>query len=101
MTCRAVLEIAGISVIAVAPDGEHIAFTRGADEKDDSLWVIDINGARVMLEDGWGLVRASSNLPILVLRFEAKSQERLEEIKQLFRGYMDKYPEIGKVWHNE
>ena len=69
--------------------------------KRDFDKVIDINGARVMLEDGWGLVRASSNLPILVLRFEAKSQERLEEIKQLFRGYMDKYPEIGKVWHNE
>ncbi|MEJ2720168.1 MAG: phosphomannomutase/phosphoglucomutase, partial [bacterium] len=72
-----------------------------AEFKRDFDKVIDINGARVTFEDGWGLVRASSNLPILVLRFEAKTQERLDEIKSLFRGYMDKYPEIGKIWHNE
>ncbi|MEE9271150.1 MAG: phosphomannomutase/phosphoglucomutase [Candidatus Krumholzibacteria bacterium] len=69
--------------------------------KNDFENVVDISGARVMFEDGWGLVRASSNMPILVLRFEAKTEERLQEIKDLFRGYMDKYEEIGKVWHNE
>jgi phosphomannomutase/phosphoglucomutase len=69
--------------------------------KNDFDKVVDINGARVMFDDGWGLVRASSNMPILVLRFEAKTEERLQEIKDLFRGYMDKYEEIGKVWHNE
>jgi phosphomannomutase/phosphoglucomutase len=63
--------------------------------------VVDINGARVVFEDGWGLVRASSNMPILVLRFEAKTEERLQEIKDIFRGYMNKYEAIGKVWHNE
>ena len=72
-----------------------------AEFKRDFDKVIDINGARVTFEDGWGLVRASSNLPILVLRFEAKTQARLDELKKLFRGYMDKYPDIGKVWHNE
>lgn len=71
------------------------------DLKRDFEKVVDINGARVVFEDGWGLVRASSNMPILVLRFEAKTAERLQEIKDLFRGYMDKYEEIGKVWHNE
>lgn len=72
-----------------------------AELKRDFDRVVDINGARVIFEDGWGLVRASSNLPILVLRFEAKTQSRLDEIKTLFRRYMDKYPEIGKTWHNE
>jgi phosphomannomutase/phosphoglucomutase len=72
-----------------------------AEFKRDFKKVVDINGARVTFEDGWGLVRASSNLPVLVLRFEAKTQDRLDEIKTLFRTYMDKYPEIGKVWHNE
>jgi len=72
-----------------------------AELKRDFPRVVDINGARVIFEDGWGLVRASSNLPVLVLRFEAKTQARLDEIKALFRKYMDKYPEIGKVWHNE
>lgn len=72
-----------------------------AEFKRDFDRVIDINGARVTFEDGWGLVRASSNLPILVLRFEAKTKDRLRELKDLFRGYMDKYDVIGKTWHNE
>jgi phosphomannomutase/phosphoglucomutase len=72
-----------------------------AEFKRDFEKVVDINGARVTFDDGWGLVRASSNLPVLVIRFEAKTQSRLDEIKTLFKKYMDKYPEIGKVWHNE
>jgi phosphomannomutase/phosphoglucomutase len=43
--------------------------------------VIDIDGARVLFGDGWGLVRASNTQPALVLRFEAFSQERLQEIR--------------------
>lgn len=47
--------------------------------------VIDVDGARVVFDDGaWGLVRASNTTPILVLRFEAKSEERLAEIRSLF-----------------
>lgn len=72
-----------------------------ADLKRDFDRVIDINGARVVFEDGWGLVRASSNLPELVLRFEATSEARLHEIKETFRTYMKKYPEIASKWENE
>ncbi len=46
--------------------------------------VIDIDGARVEFGDGWGLVRASNTQPVLVVRFEARSPERLEEIRALF-----------------
>jgi len=45
--------------------------------------VIDIDGARVVFEDGWGLVRASNTQPALVLRFEALSEARLAEIRRL------------------
>lgn len=45
--------------------------------------VIDIDGVRVLFDDGWGLVRASNTQPALVLRFEAMSEERLEEIRNL------------------
>ena len=72
-----------------------------ADLKKDFERVIDINGARVVFDDGWGLVRASSNLPELVLRFEAKTPERLQEIKDTIRGYTERYPEISKKWDNE
>ena len=45
--------------------------------------VIDIDGIRVVFPDGWGLVRASNTQPVLVLRFEAESPERLEAIRSL------------------
>lgn len=44
--------------------------------------VIDIDGCRVLYEDGWGLVRASNTQPVLVLRFEALSEARLTEIRR-------------------
>ncbi len=43
--------------------------------------VIDIDGLRALYDDGWGLVRASNTQPALVLRFEALTPERLEEIR--------------------
>jgi phosphomannomutase/phosphoglucomutase len=43
--------------------------------------IIDIDGIRVVFDDGWGLVRASNTQPVLVLRFEAKTKDRLEEIQ--------------------
>jgi phosphomannomutase/phosphoglucomutase len=66
--------------------------------KDEGYKVIDLSGARVVFDDGWGLVRASSNLPQLVLRFEARSEKRLEEIEQMFRDILKDYPEVGTHW---
>ena len=43
-----------------------------------------IDGVRVEYEDGWALVRASNTEPKLTLRFEAKAEDRLEEIKKEF-----------------
>ena len=56
-----------------------------AEFKTEGFRVVDVNGARVYTEGGWGLVRASSNTPTLVLRFEAKTQESLEKIQAIFR----------------
>jgi phosphomannomutase/phosphoglucomutase len=68
--------------------------------KSHNYDVIDINGVRVSFADGsWGLVRASSNLPTLVIRFEAKSQDQLEEIILLFRNLLEGYPGVSKEWH--
>jgi phosphomannomutase / phosphoglucomutase len=44
--------------------------------------VIDVDGARVLFGDGWALLRASNTQPAVVARFEAKSQSRLDEIRQ-------------------
>lgn len=43
--------------------------------------VITIDGARILFENGWGLVRASNTQAILVLRFEADSDENLAKIR--------------------
>ncbi len=45
--------------------------------------VVDVDGVRVLFGDGWGLVRASNTSPVLVLRFEARTPERLAEIKRI------------------
>ena len=45
--------------------------------------VIDMDGARVVFDDGWGLIRASNTQGALVLRFESQSEDRLAEIRQV------------------
>src|ERR671931_809458 len=48
--------------------------------------IVDVDGVRVTFPDGWGLIRASNTQPILVLRYEASSKERLREIQKLIEG---------------
>ncbi|MEK7082436.1 MAG: phosphomannomutase/phosphoglucomutase [Patescibacteria group bacterium] len=60
--------------------------------------VIDVNGARVTMQDGWGLVRASSNVPALVLVFEARTEEGIKKIEDIFRKKLMAYPEVGNEW---
>jgi phosphomannomutase/phosphoglucomutase len=45
--------------------------------------IIDIDGVRIPFADGWGLIRASNTQPVLVLRFEAATEERLTAIRRL------------------
>jgi len=56
--------------------------------------VVDIDGVRVNLGDGWALMRASNTQPVLVLRFEAKTQERLKEIMQIVQEQLKKYEPV-------
>jgi phosphomannomutase/phosphoglucomutase len=45
--------------------------------------VIDIDGVRILFGDGWGLVRPSNTQPVIVVRFEARTPDRLDKIKEL------------------
>ena len=58
-------------------------FIQQASFPDADLSTID--GIRADFSDGWGLVRASNTTPSLVIRFEAESQERLNELKDAFK----------------
>jgi len=51
--------------------------------------VIDIDGVRVLFDDGWGLVRASNTQPALVLRFEALTETRLNDIRMLVESVLE------------
>jgi phosphomannomutase/phosphoglucomutase len=51
---------------------------------------IDIDGVRVKFPEGWGLVRASNTQPVLVLRFEAQTQQKLAEYQKLVEGVIAK-----------
>ena len=57
--------------------------------KADGYDVIDVDGARVVFDDGWGLIRASNTQPVIVLRFEANTPDRLKEIRNLIEGRLE------------
>lgn len=53
--------------------------------------LVDVDGVRVIFEDGWGLVRPSNTQPVIVLRFEATTEARLNEIRGLIEGKLKEY----------
>jgi phosphomannomutase/phosphoglucomutase len=54
---------------------------------------------RIVFPDGWGLVRASNTQPDLVLRFEARTQARLEEIRDYVLGKLKEFGEVRLESH--
>ena len=60
-------------------------FIREATFIDDTVNISTIDGLRADWPNGWGLVRASNTTPILVMRFDADSQQELTRIQAMFR----------------
>lgn len=56
--------------------------------------IIDVDGVRVLYGDGWGLVRASNTQPVLVIRFEAKTEDRLHFIMNEIVSKLREYPSV-------
>ena len=66
------------------PEDEKFEVVRRAQEYFSARYqTVTVDGVRVIFPDGWGLVRASNTQPLLVLRFEALTPERLAEIRRL------------------
>jgi phosphomannomutase/phosphoglucomutase len=83
--------------IRAEAESDEIKFKIAQQAKDyfsNKYEVNDIDGVRIMFGDGWGLVRASNTQPVIVLRFEAKTPERLEEIQNLV---INKLKEFGDL----
>lgn len=56
--------------------------------------ISDVDGVRIQYGDGWGLVRASNTQPVLVVRFEAKTDARLHAIMDEVVSKLREYPSV-------
>ncbi len=66
------------------PDQHKAAVVAKAQETFSALYdTATIDGARCTFADGWALVRASNTQPVLTLRFEAETRERLDELREM------------------
>jgi len=65
------------------PDDKKFLVVEKMGERFKGDNIIRVDGLRIVLEDGWGLIRASNTQPVMVLRFEANSPQRLQQIKTL------------------
>jgi phosphomannomutase/phosphoglucomutase len=57
--------------------------------------VVDVDGVRVLFEHGWGLVRASNTQPVLVMRFEAKTESLLAEYRRVVERALEEAKSIA------
>ena len=71
-------------------EGENFAFVEEFQKvaSFDGAKISTIDGIRADWPDGWGLVRCSNTTPVLVLRFDAETEEALDRIKTTFRSQM-------------
>ena len=77
------------------PDDKKFEIVRELTENfREEYDVIDIDGVRVNFDGGWALIRASNTQPVLVLRFEAVSKERLKELVAIIKKQMENYKSI-------
>jgi len=53
--------------------------------------VVNVDGVRVIFDDGWGLIRASNTQPVIVMRFEASSEDRLHDIRSLMERKLEEF----------
>ncbi|MBK7399840.1 MAG: phosphomannomutase/phosphoglucomutase [Myxococcales bacterium] len=51
--------------------------------------VVDVDGARILFDHGWGLVRASNTGPVLVVRFEADTEARRDALRAAVEGAIE------------
>jgi phosphomannomutase/phosphoglucomutase len=61
---------------------------RAVEEFSKTHDVVAVDGARVNFDGGWGLLRASNTQPVLVIRYEARTPERLKEIRSWMEGWL-------------
>ena len=78
-----------------ADQDKQAVITRFASAFAQNYTLSTIDGVRVQFAQGWGLVRASNTQPVLVMRFEANSEEWLSEYRTLVESWLAQHaPEV-------
>ncbi len=70
-------------------------------ERSKPVRVLRVDGLRAEFDDGWLLVRASSNLPGLVLLCEGRDEAALHRMYRLLRDALDERDEVDRIWQND
>ena len=63
----------------------------------DATEIIKIDGLRVEYKEGFGLMRASNTTPTIVLRFEADTEKKLQEIQDQFKSMLTEHISPEKI----
>jgi phosphomannomutase / phosphoglucomutase len=61
---------------------KFIAYNKNGEAPHKVLSVNTTDGARILFENGWGLVRTSNTQPIIVMRLEAGSEKSLTDYRE-------------------
>ena len=89
--------VATPEIVLSAPDDLKFKMI---DEMTESLQgqyqVVTVDGARVIFESGWGLVRASNTQPAVTLRFEAYTRQQILQYMRVFAAQLQRYPQIDR-----
>ena len=89
--------VATPEIVLSAPDDLKFKMI---DEMTESLQgqyqVVTVDGARVIFDSGWGLVRASNTQPAVTLRFEAYTREQISAYMRVFETQLLRYPQIDR-----
>ncbi|MEO8396518.1 MAG: phosphomannomutase, partial [Chloroflexota bacterium] len=83
-------------IIMDAPDNVKFQIIEDmVTELQKNYEVITLDGARAEFKNGWGLVRASNTQPAITMRFEAYNKQQLVEYMTIFKGLLEKHPEVN------
>lgn len=90
--------IATPEIIMTAPDDVKFGIIDTIKQKlSAEFQVIDVDGARAIFPDGWGLVRASNTQPAITMRFEARTNPQIVEYMKRFSAMLDDYPQVDRA----
>jgi phosphomannomutase/phosphoglucomutase len=86
-------------IILPAPDDKKFAIiaAMSAIFAQKGYSIVDVDGARVIFADGWGLVRSSNTQPAITLRFEARTKAQMHQYISEFNDLLAGYPDVDRT----